>query len=1088
MPERELNLLIVSRMSADGAHLAEALFFPELSRLGDEPGGLDFMLAAQARRLLADLPAGEFHRRRVAGEPAVRAVEVTVTPPHRSIFWKEPVRLRFQYVCWDHGEHARIAYVPSLGIEVLAEPAEDLERRVAEHIRFALARRKDTVSLKRLVPYGGACELTLAPRVLLARIPTPKQAAREKETQEPQKSVLEEVGLDLRAAPLEPAYEIDAVVERLADALTGEEPLSALLIGPSGVGKTAAVHELVRQRQKRGLGQTPFWATSGARLIAGMTGFGMWQDRCRRLCQEAAKQRVILHLGNLIELLELGRHEMNSQSIGEFLQPHLARGEVLAVAECTPEQVAVVEQRAPQLLSVFQRIVVDPPDEPRTRAILRNFTRRCDDAALDMLYALHRRYAAYSTMPGRALRFLRNLLNNPPPDRAGAPTARDVLAAFARETGLPLFLLDENVPLDLDQARQWFTSRLMGQTEAIDLVVDLLAALKAGLTRPGRPIASLLFIGPTGVGKTEMAKCLAEHLFGDRQRLLRFDMSEYSDPLAVRRLVGLFGTEGQLTAKVRERPFSVILLDEFEKAHHSLYDLLLQVLGEGRLTDAGGRVADFSTAVVIMTSNLGAAELRGGRLGFRRAGDAIGDAREHFTEAVRDFLRPELYNRIDRIVPFAPLDEAALLRIARRELEIIGQRDGLRFAGGRLQVVEAAVRHMADKGWHPQYGARPLKRAIERELLVPLADELNTRAAPKESDAAEFDARVEFDGDRLAPRLAPRAGAAKTLVDFAWQASHVRRKLQELESCATMRDIRNEITRLRRRLYALLGARQLAAHSRDYWDKLAALDILQQIRAKLDPADVAFIERLQVLEQIAADADAQRAVAGELEEEVLLKTYQKEAADSARWKTQLDAAEAHCNSLILTVYGTRFVKPDAATLGVFGEDREWMLRLARAYFEVARGWNAAVRLHIYAPDPKTQALQRRPVAKPLDFFAAPPQPVYGVLFALEGKLVRPRLEDEAGRHVFEENKDKRWVCLVRVGGGRLDDFEPPPNLERQRKFDEGRLRRTYDLGGGRIKDERTGERPFSVPALPDKLKELLEWQLDGKLEEMLGER
>src|SRR4029079_3920881 len=185
----------------------------------------------------------------------------------------------------------------------------------------------------------------------------------------------------------------------------------------------------------------------------------------------------------------------------------------------------------------------------------------------------------------------------------------------------------------------------------VELIVHLLATVKAGLTRPRKPIASLLFIGPTGVGKTEMAKTLAEFLFGSRQRLTRFDMSEFGDSVSVQRLVGgVFGSEGLLTARIREQPFSVVLLDEFEKGHLQMLDLLLQVLGEGRLTDAAGRLADFSNAVVILTSNLGADSYQQGAFGF--LGESASDeaaqrdrAREHFGRAVQEHVRPELFNR-----------------------------------------------------------------------------------------------------------------------------------------------------------------------------------------------------------------------------------------------------------------------------------------------------------------------------------------------------------------------------------------------------------------------------------------------------------
>lgn len=269
---------------------------------------------------------------------------------------------------------------------------------------------------------------------------------------------------------------------------------------------------------------------------------------------------------------------------------------------------------------------------------------------------MHRRYATYSAYPGRPLRFLKNLLE----DRSGKTiTADDVTARFSEETGLPLFLLNDAVKLDLEDTQRWFGSQVIGQPEAVALIIDLLATVKAGLTRAGRPIASLMFIGPTGVGKTEMAKSLAEFLFQNRERMIRFDMSEYADPIAVNRLIGgIWGAAGLLTSKVREQPFVVLLLDEFEKAHPSFFDLLLQVLGEGRLTDSSGRLADFTNAVVIMTSNLGAETFKRSALGFRDGASATSAARAHFLKEVRAFVRPEFFNRIDRIVPFAPLDEA----------------------------------------------------------------------------------------------------------------------------------------------------------------------------------------------------------------------------------------------------------------------------------------------------------------------------------------------------------------------------------------------------------------------------------------------
>ena len=365
-------------------------------------------------------------------------------------------------------------------------------------------------------------------------------------------------------------------------------------------------------------------------------------------------------------------------------------------------------------------------------------------------------------------------------------------------------LLDDATPLDLEAARNWFAARVIGQDEAVDLVVDLLATVKAGLARPGKPIASLMFIGPTGVGKTELAKALAEFLFGDSRRMTRFDMSEYADPIAVLRLIGgaTGRGEGLLTARVREQPFSVLLLDEFEKADPSFFDLLLQVLGEGRLTDVAGSLADFRNAVVIMTSNLGAESYRRGRSGFVRGRATAHDSRAHFVREVQAMVRPELFNRLDRIVPFAPLDLATAGGIVDRQLGLIARRDGFRSGLVRLSVAPGVPRRLARRGHDPTYGARPLKRAIERELLAPLAERINRHA----SDAA-LDVDVTLDAaDR--PRVAVRARlddrgrqlfatSEEEAALFARSCQDLRRRTQRLRRSAVTLEVFNEITRHR---------------------------------------------------------------------------------------------------------------------------------------------------------------------------------------------------------------------------------------------------------------------------------------------------
>jgi ATP-dependent Clp protease ATP-binding subunit ClpC len=734
MPLREWNITILHRTLDDSVLVAEPLLFPELCCCDSKAARLGRTIRECARHVLERTTAQELHQRLMPGEPEAEEIEVSLEPPKRQADWVEPVKLRFVVVRWPHGSEAYLAFVPALGIAVVAGRQSEIAKMLREHILGALRRSKAAESLFQLALAQRDTGLRLETAVIPARHKSPKQIARdvEDESESASKPVIREVGTVLGDVPLRPAFEIEGLVEQLADLLTGRFPRSVLLVGPSGVGKTAAVNELVRRRESHRLGDTPVLSTSGSRLIAGVSGFGMWQQRCQRLCNEAARDGAILHLGNLVELMEVGRVD-GSPGIAGFLKTPLSRGDLLAIAECTPEQLAVIERQDPHLLELFQLLRVDEPGAEAAMRILRQVAAAegCPETMLtpgwlEALDRLHRRYATFSAAPGRPVRFLRELLKDRAAEQRIGPG--EVIAAFSRETGLPPAMLDPQVPLDLAAARGWFAARLIGQDGAVDLVTDLLATVKAMLTRPRRPIASLLFIGPTGVGKTEMAKALAEYFFGDRNRLTRFDMSEFASPVAVERLVGgTYAAEGLLTAKVREQPFSVLLFDEFEKAHPGFFDLLLQVLGDGRLTDAAGRLGDFTNTIVIMTSNLGAESFNRGTFGLTR-GSAYPDPKSHFTAEVRGFVRPELFNRIDRIVPFLPLDTDSILQIAARELTLVERRDGFALRGLSMAVSAAAQKHLAERGYDIRYGARPLKRAIERQLLAPLSEALNRYA------------------------------------------------------------------------------------------------------------------------------------------------------------------------------------------------------------------------------------------------------------------------------------------------------------------------------------------------------------------------
>ena len=684
--EIEFPISLVLRKVGPGAVLAEPLFWAEFARLG----GNRALAGTAARRNLLDLipqlDTSELIRRRRATAARPLTFTVELSPPRANEAWRDPLTLTFHAVAWDQSAadavqgHYVLARVAELGIEVIAEPGDDLVSLLRRETTAALRRLNLSTGLKPLAAVQTTRGFAVEQVTLAVRVPTLKDRAirTESDEQDGKKSLLQQIATQL-GRDRDKTYEADDTVNELAQALTANPPQSVLLIGPSGVGKTAAVLELARRWHAAG--RAPLFQTSGSRIVAGQCGFGMWQQRCQELIKDAAKRKAVVHVGPLVELLEVGKSEHNSSGIATFLRPAIARGELLCVAECTPEQLPLVEKQDPQLLDAFRHITVEEPDDAKGRAILANFARdnprrEVKAGALAATDRLHRRYATYSAYPGRPLRFLENLIRDGAKDAPIA--AAEVYDGFTRETGLPRAIIDPAVPLDLAETHAWFASRVVGQTDAVGLVTDLLATVKAGLTRPNRPIASLLFIGPTGVGKTEMAKAVAEFLFGSKDRLTRFDMSEYADPVAVRRLVGgAFGTEGLLTAKVREQPFSVLLLDEVEKADGSFFDLLLQALGEARLTDAGGRLADFRNTVVILTSNLGAESYRRGSAGFAGSGVGKVESQEHFAKAVEQFLRPEMFNRLDRIVPFAPLGTEVIRRDQEQPQQQAGEESDL---------------------------------------------------------------------------------------------------------------------------------------------------------------------------------------------------------------------------------------------------------------------------------------------------------------------------------------------------------------------------------------------------------------------------
>ncbi len=1068
---------VVHRRVAPWAVLAEPLFFPEVSRLAADAEAAAAMIRLDLAARLPKLEPADLFRRRRATTARLVGFAVDVAPPRKSDLWRTPVALTFQAVVWEQAGFV-VARVPALGVEVIAAPKDDLPALLKREALAALRRADHTKTLKTLAGVGtGGVRLEWLD--VTARVPSLKERPACGDPEPSKKTVLQTVASVVRPAAEAPAYEADDVVAQLAEALTAKPPQSVLLVGPSGVGKSAAFGELVRRAAAYQLGATPFYRTSGSRLVAGQTGFGMWEERCQGLIKEASKLRAVLHVGSLTELMDVGKSECNPTGIATFLRPAIGRGELLCVAEATPEQLPLIEKEDPQLTDAFRQITVEEPGPDRGRRVLRQYAdadrrREPTPEALAVIDRLHRRYATYSAYPGRPLRFLDRLRRDGPPRTP--IDAGEVFTAFGRETGLPAALLDPAVPLDPAVTRDWFASRVVGQPEAVSLVADLLATVKAGLARPNRPVASLLFVGPTGVGKTEMAKALAEFLFGSADRLTRFDMSEYADPVAVRRLVGsAFNTEGLLTAAVREQPFCVLLLDEVEKADASAFDLLLQALGEARLTDAGGRLADFRNAVVILTSNLGAASFGSGAPGFGANRPTATDAAAHFTRAVEQALRPEMVNRLDRVVPFAPLGPDVVRRIADREWAKVLARDGLRFRNARVTTGDGLLDRVAAVGFDPKYGARPLKRALERDLLAPLAKQMNRHPGDTPLSIA-----VGVEGGGVAVTVRPVPGAkagggepSSPAGRQAAQAQERRRWHRRLEHSTAVRDVENEVYQLAQ------------VEKRVRW---------RQAQGKPQrEGDAAALARLGRLRELSAEVRRQRATAEEVEDAALVALYTGADATDPELAARLAAGAADWDALLFRLYAANRPGADRVTLALFSEHRIHLAQLADAYRAEAGRHRIHAEGRVFAAVTAEEARAVEAKEKPPTFPKAErdeavtawgeawlwekagsavrvvmraepwsdrlPAGAVGVALELTGPAADLRFAGEAGLHRFlgipadEGNPD----VLLRATGQRLTDYRPPVAMVRRGAVKADANRRLYELGRGRVIDAETGD-------------------------------
>jgi ATP-dependent Clp protease ATP-binding subunit ClpA/ATP-dependent Clp protease ATP-binding subunit ClpC len=830
--------------------------------------------------------------------------------------------------------------------------------------------------------------------------------------------------------------------DELVALLGGPSKRSTLVVGPAGAGKSMLVRQAIADIVEldgypvhRNLDRvTSFYRVSGRHLIAGMSRAGDWEQRCVELASDVRDRRIVLLVPDVHHFARIGRSRDSDRALSDFFRGPVARGEMAMVGECTPEQLRRLEDEDAAFAAAFARVHVAPATADETFRMMLAHAREIevggrieiDPASYETILEVGGALSSLRALPGNAVDLLKRIADSAsvPGSAADAASTKivvgpdEVLEHLSRETGLPTALLSPDEPLTFEQAKSEIGARIFGQDRAVTEVADLALRIRSGLTDPSRPYAVYLFTGPTGTGKTELAKVLASYLYGSPDRLVRFDMSELSGPDAVARLVGdAWEPEGLLVRAGIAQPFSVILLDEIEKAHPRVLYLLLQVFGDGRLTDAAGNTADYRHAVLVMTSNLGAR--RQAPVGFDESRDG---AENEVARAVRDFFPPELFNRIDAVVPFAPLTPEAAAFVTEKELAKLFLRPGLAERDVFVQVGEGAVARIAEHAMVAADGARSLKKFLDDRVGSLLVEHI--AKAPGALSIVKIDhdgaegLRVESQALVEAKPAAMRFPLLERLDDpLEALLDRVPAALQALDRLAASAGV----ARLSERL-----AHHVREHrdgKRDYGEPLYNLDrvraSLDELRARLEQLapssrDVAHDELERALEpertSFARWYDRERWQRSRIEAGGGLR--QRKAAEvgrGLRWEVFSCLAEVHVLARAIDKVedpDQNAVFIDLAPLGKAGFLLGWMGRAyARSRGELdAVAWTFEGDIHDGGPLALEKALQDRAAR---------------VVLRIVGPCVRDFFELESGTHVFRPYARQPEVLQVSVVPARV---------------------------------------------------------------------
>ncbi|MCQ2348042.1 MAG: ATP-dependent Clp protease ATP-binding subunit [Paludibacteraceae bacterium] len=613
--------------------------------------------------------------------------------------------------------------------EMIANEMEQIAKDLFSHIAgagFVL------LNSRTMRPQGGAAEQPneedMAP-----------QEPNEPESDTP---ALDHFGRDLtrmaQEGLLDPVIGRTEEILRLEQILNRRKKNNPILIGDAGVGKTAIVEGLaqkwVRSRNKY-VNRRHIIALDMASIVAGTTYRGQFEERMKEIIYELDEHRdYILFIDEIHTIIGAGNGH-GALDAANILKPALARGEVQCIGATTTAEYRLSIEKDAALERRFQKVMVRPATIDETILVLQGLCpkysehhgKQYTEGALRACATLTNRYITDRALPDKAIDAM---------DEAGARThskvveEEDVARVVSIMSGVPVQRVAKKENEQLLQLPDALRKQVIGQDTAVDKVVRAIRRSRLGLRDPHRPIGTFLFLGSTGVGKTYMAQCLAQEMFGSKEAVIRFDMSEYMEKHTVSLLVGAppgyiaHEEGGKLTEAVRRRPYSIVLFDEIEKAHPDIFNILLQVLDEGRMTDRQGQTVDFRNTIIILTSNIGTRQLNdfGAGVGFDAGEVTQSIAEQTMNKALKKAFPPEFVNRIDDIITFAPLSKESIAHIVQIEVNELKKR--IAAQGYKLSLSANVMQQLLERAYDPKNGARPVKRAVQSGLEDLITDRM----------------------------------------------------------------------------------------------------------------------------------------------------------------------------------------------------------------------------------------------------------------------------------------------------------------------------------------------------------------------------